>query len=69
LLQCEKISEKGVSYVEPLKDKAYYTIIRELELKDDETAFLEDEIIEVKYTETVKRNQCQKRDANQEDKL
>ena len=37
----------------PQKDNAYFTSIKELELKDDETAILKDEIIEVKYTETV----------------
>ena len=37
----------------PQKDNAYFTSIKELELKDDESAILKDEIIEVKYTETV----------------
>lgn len=51
--QFVKFSERGITYVVPQKDNADFTSIKELELKDNETAVLKDEIIEVKYTETV----------------
>jgi transposase len=53
--QFEKFSERGITYVVPQKDNADFTSIEELELKDNETAVLKDEIIEVKYTESVEQ--------------
>lgn len=53
--QFEKFSERGTTYVVPQKDNADLTCIKELELKDNETAILKDKIIEVKYTEAVEQ--------------
>ncbi len=53
--QFEKFSERGITYVVPQKDNADFTSIEEMGLKDNETAVLKDEIVEVKYTETVEQ--------------
>jgi transposase len=51
--QFVKFSERGITYVVPQKDNADFISIEELELKDNETDVLKDEIIEVKYTDVV----------------
>ncbi|MBX9783138.1 MAG: IS4 family transposase [Chitinophagaceae bacterium] len=54
--QFVKFSERGITYVAPQKDNADFSSIKELELKENETAVLKDEIIEVKYTETIEQS-------------
>jgi hypothetical protein len=53
--QFVKFNERGISYVVPQKDNADFTSINELQLKDNEPNILKDEIIEVKYTETIEQ--------------
>jgi hypothetical protein len=54
--QFAKFTERDITYVVPQKDNADYVSIKELELKDDETAILKDEMIEVVYKEKTEEN-------------
>ena len=51
--QFQKFNERNITYVVPQKDNAQYISIKELELKEYEPLILKDEIIEVKYDESI----------------